>query len=266
MQCCEKLKSINQDGRIGLLQDFVSKFRLSRDSLRKFIDSTTSISTTLELRRNGVEMLKYEILMTTEFLLGNGSSPNIEDFKKLVKFDFTQFQQMNSNIDTVMRKYQPASKRMIKTVNGFKEESCFDDEFVIPEEIDYLSLQLEHVEDCQVFRAYYLGQAYQTFVGTLEKYGRVIISVKKEETERNGERDMMFTIIFRSKELATARQEVVFGSQLKKSFLSRKPTEKQALQLLDREVNFAKLRALDPEPHLEAKILNLDEFKVLVLF
>ena len=62
IKCCERLKTINQDGRIGLLQDFVSQFRLTRDSLKKFIDSTASISATLELRRNGVDMLKYEIL------------------------------------------------------------------------------------------------------------------------------------------------------------------------------------------------------------
>ena len=84
VKCCERLKTINQDGRIGLLQDFVSQFRLTRDNLKKFIDSTASISATLELRRNGVDMLKYEILMTTEFLLGNGVSPNMEEFRQLV--------------------------------------------------------------------------------------------------------------------------------------------------------------------------------------
>lgn len=84
IKCCDRLKTINQDGRIGLLQDFVSQFRLARDSLKRFIDSTASISATLELRRNGVDMLKYEILMTTEFLLGNGVSPNMEEFRALV--------------------------------------------------------------------------------------------------------------------------------------------------------------------------------------
>jgi hypothetical protein len=86
LQAFEKLRTVTQDGRVGLLQEFISQFRMARDSLRRFIDSTTSIATTLELRRNGVDLLKYEILMTTEFLLGNGSSPNAEDFISLVLF------------------------------------------------------------------------------------------------------------------------------------------------------------------------------------
>jgi hypothetical protein len=103
LDCCDRLAGIHQEGRIGLLQEFVSHFRMARDSLRKFVDSTTSISTTLELRRNGVDLLRFEILMTTEFLLGNGQSPNAQEFRKL-------FQTLNVNIDAVMRKYQPASK------------------------------------------------------------------------------------------------------------------------------------------------------------
>jgi hypothetical protein len=55
-----------------------------RDALRKFIDTISSSVTSLDLKRNGVEMLKFEILMTTEFLLGNGMSPNAEEFKGLV--------------------------------------------------------------------------------------------------------------------------------------------------------------------------------------
>ena len=81
---CEELQTVAQESRIGLLQDFVSYFRTVRDALRKFIDLTTAVATSLDLRRSGVDMLKYEILMTTEFLLGNGCSPNAEEFKKLV--------------------------------------------------------------------------------------------------------------------------------------------------------------------------------------
>lgn len=102
LACCDQLLKIHQDQRIGLLQQFVNFFRQSRESLRKFIDSTTSVATTLDLRRNGVELLKYEILMTTEFLLGNGTSPNANEFRKM-------FEQMNVNIDSVMRKHQPIS-------------------------------------------------------------------------------------------------------------------------------------------------------------
>lgn len=151
IKCCDKLNAVTQDGRIVLLQDFVSHFRLVRDSLRKFIDATISVVSSLDLRRNGVEMLKYEILMTTEFLLGNGTSVNAEEFRKL-------FQMMNTNIDAVMRKYQPASKMMVKTSTGFKEESCFDGNYFIAEEVQYSDVVLEHLVDCQHFRKTFLSK------------------------------------------------------------------------------------------------------------
>jgi hypothetical protein len=83
-QCCQKLNCITQDARFELLQEFVYNFRQARDCLRRFIDSIGSTPVTLDLRRNGVDMFKYEILMTSEFLLGNGTSQNAIEFKNLV--------------------------------------------------------------------------------------------------------------------------------------------------------------------------------------
>lgn len=84
LQCFEKLYTVQQNARIGLLQDFVTNFRMIRDSLRSFIDLTSSASNNSELRQNGVDFLKYEVLMTTEFLLGTGKGPNAIDFRSLV--------------------------------------------------------------------------------------------------------------------------------------------------------------------------------------
>ena len=57
-----------------------------------------------------------------------------------------------------MRKYQPASKMMLKSCQGFKEESCYDNPFFIPEEFSYADAVLEHVGDCQYFRTNFLGK------------------------------------------------------------------------------------------------------------
>ncbi|KAJ3301079.1 Rap1 GTPase-activating protein 2 [Kappamyces sp. JEL0829] len=266
MKCCDKLKTVVQDGRIGLLQEFVSHFRMVRDALKKFIDYTTSVVTSLDLRRNGVEMLKYEILMTTEFLLGNGTSPNAEEFRKL-------FGNMNINIDNVMRKYQPASKMMIKSVAGFKEESCYDNAYFIPEEVAYDKVVLEHVADCHYFRSSFLGREHVVFAGTVEKWGPVIISVLREENVESprspGERETIFRVIVRFKEVGSGsysvqqpeRREIFYSSQVKKSFLGRKPSIKQVLQLLDADINFSKLKSKDADRHLDARLISLDEFR-----
>ena len=169
---------------------------------------------------------------------------------------------MNVNIDNVMRKYQPASKLMIKTVAGFKEESCFDNPFVIPEEINYVNAALDHVVDCSYFRKNFVGTEYDTFVGTLETYGPVIISMKKGDPEKNG--DIPYHIIFRTKDLNfSQRIETYYSSQVKKSFLGRKPSQKQILQLLDKDVNFSKLKLITPDTKLDSRLLSIDEIKVL---
>ena len=167
---------------------------------------------------------------------------------------------MNVNIDNVMRKYQPASKLMIKTVTGFKEESCFDSPFVIPDEINYNTIPLDHVVDCSFFRKNFVGSEYETFVGTLETYGPVIITMKKGEPDKGD--NTPYIIIFRTKDLNfSQRIETYFSSQVKKSFLNRKPSQKQIMQLLDKDVNFSKLKLVIPDSKLDSRILSIDESK-----
>jgi hypothetical protein len=58
------------------------------------------------------------------------------------------------------------------------------------------------------------------------------------------------------------RREIIHSFQLKRSFLGRKDSPKQVLQLLDRDVSFSKLRSIKRDVTVESKLLSLDEFKV----
>ncbi|KAJ3271834.1 Rap/ran-GAP protein [Terramyces sp. JEL0728] len=235
LSCCEQLKNVRQDGRITLLQEFVSHFRLVRDCLRKFIDLMAGSTSILDLKRNGVDLLKYEILMTTEFLLGNGSSPNAIEFKRLT---------------------------MIKQCPGFKEESCYDGPFFIADEVSYIDMPLEHLPDVHYYRRHFVNQDHSTFVGHLEKYGPVIISLKKEDpVDKTFEnKDGSYRVIFRSKD-HPERRELLPGTHIKKSFLGRKHSTKQVLQLLHKDINLSKLKQVERDHNIEGRILKLDELK-----
>jgi hypothetical protein len=149
---------------------------------------------------------------------------------------------------------------MVKSVPGHKEETCFDNPYFLPEQINYQEHVLEHVSDTQYFRKNFLGTEHTTFIGTLEQYGPIIISLKKEESPTDSKEGGVYTAIVRTKD-KPERRETLYASNLKKSFLGRKPSTKQVLQLLDRDANFSKLKAIQAESHLEARLLALDEFK-----
>jgi hypothetical protein len=149
---------------------------------------------------------------------------------------------------------------MVKSVVGHKEETCFDNPYFLPDQINYKDHVLEHVTDTHFFRKNFLGSEHITFLGTLEKYGPIIISLKKEENPNDGKEGDVYTAIVRTKD-HTERRETLYANNLKKSFLGRKPSSKQILQLLDRDANFSKLKAIPAEIHLEARLLALDEFK-----
>jgi hypothetical protein len=100
-------------------------------------------------------------------------------------------------------------------------------------------------------------------MGVMEKYGHVIISVRKEEPTSGD--DIPYRIMMRTKTPNIGRREVFYSSQLKKTFLGKKPSPKQLIQLLDKEANFSKLLQIEATPELEAKIQNLEEFKVYIL-
>ena len=65
---------------------------------------------------------------------------------------------MNVNIDNVMKKYQPASKMMVKPMTGYREESCFDNPYFIASEVSYETVTLDHVLDTQYYRHNFVGK------------------------------------------------------------------------------------------------------------
>jgi hypothetical protein len=148
---------------------------------------------------------------------------------------------------------------MLKSVQGYKEETCYDNPYILPEQINYQEQPLEHIADTHFFRKNFVGTEHTAFIGTLERYGSVIISLKKEESPTES-KDGVYSVILRTKDKPEKR-ETLYANNLKKSFLGRKPSAKQVLQLLDRDANFSKLKAIPAEAHLEARLLALDEFK-----
>lgn len=104
-----------------------------------------------------------------------------------------------------MRKYQPASKIMVKASPGFKEETCYDTPFFIADESSYKDFVLEHVSDCLLFRKKFIGNGHQLFSGVLDKWGPVIISLLKTENadspKNPGERETIYQVIVRFREV-----------------------------------------------------------------
>lgn len=119
---------------------------------------------------------------------------------------------MNGVIDQVMKEYQPAHKQMIKIVSWFKEESCYDNPFVIADESFYSNYVLEHVTDNQYYRRNFCGQGEPTsslidFVehhilyGTTDKMGSVIITMIAENDGLSDSEDVAYKVIIRSQEV-----------------------------------------------------------------
>ena len=71
---------------------------------------------------------------------------------------------MNINIDNLMRKYQSHSKIMVKANPRFKEETCYDNLYSIPEEMFYEKVSLEHLSDCHYFRRNFVGHGSKFFL------------------------------------------------------------------------------------------------------
>lgn len=70
----------------------------------------------------------------------------------------------------------------------------------------------------------------------------------------------IYKIILRLRDIPE-RHGVFQASQVRKSFLGRKASLRQVLQLLDKDINFSKLKHVDTDRHIEARLISLDEFK-----
>lgn len=95
----------------------------------------------------------------------------------------------------------------------------------------------------------------------------------KDETTEEAKTNEMYKVIVRFKDVSFFLVLIIKSPekyvnlsalQVKKSFLGRKPSIKQILQLLDKDINFSKLKQKVTTRAVEARLITLDEFRVRV--
>ena len=93
----------------------------------------------------------------------------------------------------------------------------------------------------------------------------------KDETTEEAKTNEMYKVIVRFKDVSCFLVLIIKSPekyvnlsalQVKKSFLGRKPSIKQILQLLDKDINFSKLKQKKTTRAVEARLITLDEFRV----
>nr|KAJ3419585.1 Signal-induced proliferation-associated 1-like protein 1 [Polyrhizophydium stewartii] len=263
LQCCERLKTLpNDQHRKPVLADFLTVFRPLRDSLRRFIELTNSVVTVVDLRRSGIELMKFEKEITSDMVAGTVKS--LDEFRHLLA-------SINTNIEFVMRRYPQNERRlMIKPTAGFKEEGSYEASIIAEDrpihgKNPYRDYILEHVPDAQYYRRHFVNDPHTTYIGVMEKLGPVIISLRKEELqdragggEHGQSSERAYRAILRIKE-QTERRELINPAQIKKSILGKVST-RSILQLLHKDLNPSKLKVVD-DKSVEQRVMALDELR-----
>ncbi|KAJ8329472.1 hypothetical protein QVD99_005582 [Batrachochytrium dendrobatidis] len=260
----EKLQNTPIENRKVIISTFSTHFKTSRESLRELIELTNSVVTVVDLRRNGIELLKFEKEWTSESTFG--SSKGLDEFRHLLS-------NINTNVEFVMRRYpQNEKKLMVKPTTGFREEGTYDDSIKQEEKSPifknlYQDYILEHVADAQYYRRYFMNKNHITYVGILEKLGSVIISLRKEDyvekpAQLGDSKDQItegsYRAILRIKDQPEKR-ELIQLAQIKKPLLGKVST-RSVLQLLHKDINPTKLKTVEDKA-IEKKILSLDELR-----
>ncbi|KAI8928684.1 hypothetical protein BC831DRAFT_447554 [Entophlyctis helioformis] len=270
LQFLDRARSIPREQRKTILGDFFGVFRTLRESLRRFVELTNAAVTVVDLRRSGIELMRFEKELSWD--MSNGTVSGCEDFKHLLS-------SINSNIEFVMRRYKSNEKRlMIKPTEGYREEGSYE-ESVVPEQKPayaqhinpYREYALEHVPDAQYYRRHFLNESHATYLGVMEKLGPVIISLRKEEPadktstydKDNKDCDRTYRAVVRIKE-QPERRELINPAQIKKSILGKVST-RTILQLLHRDINPSKLKSVE-DKSIEPKLLALDELRHCVRY
>ncbi|OAJ36671.1 hypothetical protein BDEG_20821 [Batrachochytrium dendrobatidis JEL423] len=254
----EKLQNTPIENRKVIISTFSTHFKTSRESLRELIELTNSVVTVVDLRRNGIELLKFEKEWTSESTFG--SSKGLDEFRHLLS-------NINTNVEFVMRRYpQNEKKLMVKPTTGFREEGTYDDSIKQEEKSPifknlYQDYILEHVADAQYYRRYFMNK---------KKLGSVIISLRKEDyvekpAQLGDSKDQItegsYRAILRIKDQPEKR-ELIQLAQIKKPLLGKVST-RSVLQLLHKDINPTKLKTVEDKA-IEKKILSLDELRLLI--
>ncbi|KAJ1332817.1 hypothetical protein BSLG_008446 [Batrachochytrium salamandrivorans] len=259
LQLCDKFQNSTPDARRVVLTSILVTVKSQRDSLRELIDLTNAIVTVVDLRRNGIELMKFEREFNTES--SSGTLKNMDEFRHLLR-------NINTNVDFVMRRY-PQNERsvsssemhndyfrsalMIKPTTGFKEEGTYDIQ-CLPEERaaslrpNYHEYALEHVADAHYYRQHFMNEKEDL----MDKVVGPGVDPKDTSLDRT------YRAILRVKD-QPERREVIYPAHIKKSILGKVST-RSILHLLHKDINPARLKVVE-DKQIEKKILSLDELR-----
>nr|XP_009857983.1 signal-induced proliferation-associated 1-like protein 1 isoform X3 [Ciona intestinalis] len=131
-----------------------------------------------------------------------------------------------------------------------------------------VSFGIEHVDDgAEYYRTYFYEKDHQNLCGIDEKYGPIVISLRREKLDEtlagSSNAVYQYRVIIRTCELCTLRgsivEDVVFPS-------TSKPTKgfhaKEVLEYLCPEINLSCLKVAMPIPKVHDQIMKVDEQNV----
>jgi Rap/ran-GAP len=247
---CERLKTSTHDDFLLYSHEFQTVLTALRAQVYIFIGQTSSAIGTVDLRRNGIELTRFETEFNKEF---QPLKPT-DEFRHVLA-------QINTNIDYSMRRYVGGSaKAIIKPCDGYREEGVFDPSITEHEKSprNYATIYLEHVPDVSYMRKHFVGQEHSTYVGLMDKLGPVIISLKKEGGDADDDKNSSYRAILRILD-QPERREQINPARIKKSMLG-KVSQKKVIELLHKDIQPHKLKLIE-DKGIEPRLLQLDELQ-----
>jgi len=129
-----------------------------------------------------------------------------------------------------------------------------------------LSYGIENVDQgANYYRKYFAEKEHQNFMMTDEKYGPIIISLKREKIDENQTTIYQYRVIVRTTELVVLRGSILEEAvQSKRSnhLSGRSCTHKDVLQHICPFLNFSELRLADQNQKLVDALINIDEQRI----
>jgi hypothetical protein len=144
-------------------------------------------------------------------------------------------------------------KGMVKDVHGYRIETGILAKGNSSSFSNYNTNQLQHLPKICPNRTYFHEKDYATYVGVMDKIGKVIASVIKEGVENDSENYRIILRIIDRPDIV----ELVTPDRIKKSFLG-KVSYKRLIELLHKDIQASKLKLIEDKT-IEARVLALDE-------
>lgn len=246
---CDRVKIAAPEEFIIFSHEFRELVAELRLQVYAFIGQTSSAIGTVDLRRNGIELSRFEKQFSKEF--GSGKPTN--EFRNVLAL-------INTNVDYSMRRYanNGSKKLMIKASEGYRDEGVVESQLGVTNthSRDYATAILEHVPDCGYYRMHFFGQDHSTYAGIMDKLGPVIISIKREDIASDD--DLCYRAILRVLD-QPERRELIMPARIKKTMLG-KVNPKKVIELLHKDIQSSKLKLIE-DKNIENRLIQLDELK-----